>query len=636
MSRNFTTEIDTQREYFNCQYFNQTNTTQIAKYETTLLKPFFNDPDKWKLAINRFRVPISSIPLTANNIPVNRWKVGIAYQKNSSGSGLTFDEEVVQQYNQVFDEIYKFYCLFSDNTITTYSNINPFQNQTGYENLLNSAIYPPNVNLMPCFENKYNPIMYYIGTNNGVYGYDLSTNLIVMDKSSLINGFPSAIACDKATGNFYVSVTSPSITTSIYIFTRISETTYSPPLIVNMPVAGVSNEGLAVYNNYLVCSYAQSAAANLLIVLNATTGALVNSQSSSKALTNIAFSPVNNILYLTSANDNSITTYNISGLGVLSLLYTGPSPFQISYPVMINGFDQNDNVLLNNFANNVIVSSQVSAVNKFGVVQYNLTFPKPLFGLTFIDEGLQPVESGPYSIFTLQDYLNKINAAFATAYNAAKTAVGSGFIPTQPPEIVYNSTSRLFSLTCEGQYLTQNPDLSNQYIIYMNDALYNQFFFPSNDYKIGFKSIIVQNYGFNAVEGNGSITLPQFINIYQETSTIYSFNDLTRIIVGTLSIPVSGDGDGTHFTNDNTTNNKTINQITDILPDTTLQTNFEPIIYIPAGILRWYNLYAQQPFTKIDLIFYYETKDGVLRPLLIPAGEYFSCKLEFKKGQGDF
>jgi hypothetical protein len=170
----------------------------------------------------------------------------------------------------------------------------------------------------------------------------------------------------------------------------------------------------------------------------------------------------------------------------------------------------------------------------------------------------------------------------------------------------------------------------------MNDALYNQFFFPSNDYKIGFKSIIVQNYGFNAVEGNGSITLPQFINIYQETSTIYSFNDLTRIIVGTLSIPVSGDGDGTHFTNDNTTNNKTINQITDILPDTTLQTNFEPIIYIPAGILRWYNLYAQQPFTKIDLIFYYETKDGVLRPLLIPAGEYFSCKLEFKKGQGDF
>ena len=76
--------------------------------------------------------------------------------------------------------------------------------------------------------------------------------------------------------------------------------------------------------------------------------------------------------------------------------------------------------------------------------------------------------------------------------------------------------------------------------------------------------------------------------------------------------------------------------ITDIVPDTSIQTNTTPIIYVPNGILRWYNLYAQQPFTKIDITIFYETKDGVIHPLYVASDEYFSVKLEFKKGAGDF
>jgi hypothetical protein len=47
-------------------------------------------------------------------------------------------------------------------------------------------------------------------------------------------------------------------------------------------------------------------------------------------------------------------------------------------------------------------------------------------------------------------------------------------------------------------------------------------------------------------------------------------------------------------------------------------------------------MYAQQPFDKVDLILYYETKDGNIYPIEVINGEFFSVKLEFKKGPGDF
>ena len=99
---------------------------------------------------------------------------------------------------------------------------------------------------------------------------------------------------------------------------------------------------------------------------------------------------------------------------------------------------------------------------------------------------------------------------------------------------------------------------------------------------------------------------------------------------------MSGDGDGVIFTNQGATSNKTLNMITDIAPDTTSQLTGTRLIYIPNGILRWYNLYAQQPFSKIDMQVYYEMKDGQIYNLVIPNNEYFSVKLEFKKGLGDF
>jgi hypothetical protein len=54
---------------------------------------------------------------------------------------------------------------------------------------------------------------------------------------------------------------------------------------------------------------------------------------------------------------------------------------------------------------------------------------------------------------------------------------------------------KLFNLIVEGQYLTLNPDGSNQYKIVMNTALWEKFYFPytENSPQSGIYTLLMQN-----------------------------------------------------------------------------------------------------------------------------------------------
>ena len=132
----------------------------------------------------------------------------------------------------------------------------------------------------------------------------------------------------------------------------------------------------------------------------------------------------------------------------------------------------------------------------------------------------------------------------------------------------------------------------------------------------GFSQIVVQNNGYNA---GGSTTL----NIFQEASTLYAFNDIATVLVQTSRLPVNGDIDGS---------NNSVLVLTDVCPDTTTLEPNEPLIYVPNGILRWYSLYQSHALITIDKYFSYKTKNGTVYPVMIPPGDWFSAKLEFKQG----
>lgn len=655
MSRKYETTVDTQREYFNAAYFNQTTTTQVAKYETTLLKPFFNNPDKWKLAINRARVPLSAIPLTSHNIPFEKWQVGINYQTSDVGANAQYSGAFVPQYNPKFVSGAVAYNIDNNLKMVKYIGFpNEYIPLTSFEpdgvsltNSLGNIVYPV------IYIDNGTPKAYFLSSDNDtvIKVFNMNTNSLIATCSIGLG----TILCMAVANNILTVATVNQLGFEIFNYVNYVQDTWGYVDITQVPENpyGVATNITAVSSypgaNNVVCCVTYSLGGGGII-------------------------PGSILFNGTLASGGYIINYNQSILGNWNEIITqiALTPTQISFLVPQQSFFTCDDQLTTLGITNAITGGQFAGSTTIGAptgtIIMNagtLASPQPIWQ-AFVTSGGAPTyvlalpngsysifpttgtesifeDSGEYNIYTFQQYLNQINLAFAQAFTEAKT--NTNFTPTQPPFLVFNPESKLFNLTCEGQYLTLNTDGSNQYQIVMNNALYQKFIFPSRIFTsvlditndpMPFQSILLENYGYNASAGTGSISVPQFINMYQEQSTIYALNDLTRIIIGTSQIPVSGDGEGTLFTNTGATNNNSLNMITDFIPDTTTITNAEPIIYVPAGILRWYNLYAQQPFSKIDIVMYYETKDGLVKPLQLNAGEYFSTKLEFKNGPGDF
>ena len=72
------------------------------------------------------------------------------------------------------------------------------------------------------------------------------------------------------------------------------------------------------------------------------------------------------------------------------------------------------------------------------------------------------------------------------------------------------------------------------------------------------------------------------------------------------------------------------NLITDVVPDVDTLSPNGLLIYQPT-VLRWYNLYSNNPLKDINISFWYGTKDGSIKKVYLTPGEYASCKIEFEQ-----
>jgi hypothetical protein len=625
MSRNFTTDVDTQREYFNATYFNNSGQNQIAKYDTTLLKPFFNDPDKWKLAINRMRVPLSAIPLTKNNIPFNQWEVGLYY----SNSGVTKTiKTFVDQYNPTVITSETAYIINNNESVQSVSS-----NLQSW-NILNSYSLPQrnDYDIYPSYDNVGNGTLYLASENlTSFFCYDITTGDVIDNVAMPGGASITALCANPVTGTVFCNVGN-GINTSIFPFTR-SGNNWTVGNIVGGGIGQV--QSMTIYNQDRIIAINPNNGDAWVVSTAGGAQPYINEGAFPYANLQTQFDPVNLYCYTMGnfgASVGMFSKYRINPQGeIVYFIQNLNLSFELE---RFLGFDPSGNILVSTTANTYIA---LNHTNGEYLYQFNPS-ETPIFIVQNPTVVTEPVDSGPYDIFTYQQFLNKINDAYVTAFDLIRSDLGAAFIPTEPPRVVFDANTKLFSMICEGQYLTLDASGNNIYQILINTTLWNKFLFSRKESSplVGFESLLLQNNGINAFVGTGSATLPQYIYVQQEQSTIYAFYDLVRIIVGTTRIPVSGDGEGKTFQNTGFTSNSAINMITDIVPDTTTLTPGSVLIYVPAGILRWYNLYAQQPFEKVDLILYYETKDGSIYPIQVINGEFFSVKLEFKKGPGDF
>lgn len=82
--------------FYNIDVHNDTDVPVKASYETQLLKSMLENPHNWEVAIARFRVPLTLIPLTELNIPYRQWRVGMSFTNEGT---TTSDAEYVGQYS---------------------------------------------------------------------------------------------------------------------------------------------------------------------------------------------------------------------------------------------------------------------------------------------------------------------------------------------------------------------------------------------------------------------------------------------------------------------------------------------------------------------------------------------------------
>lgn len=270
---------------------------------------------------------------------------------------------------------------------------------------------------------------------------------------------------------------------------------------------------------------------------------------------------------------------------------------------------QNNNIQFLSFdKNNSLVYSpsntnQLVTTNGVGIVANTTNL------YSYVVTSPVAVEGGKYTLTTYQDYLNQINLAFQNVYNEIKTQFPQ-FAPQQGPQIVYNSQSKLFYVSYDWNY-TQ----TTTYRMLLNQPLWEMFGFPTqilagvpSDTNGSFRTILITSMNYSST-------------VYQESSTIYKFYDLVRILVTTSKIPVLGDIEGI---------NSTVNLITDVVPDTTTLSPNDVLIYQPS-ILRNYNLDSNVPLQHIDLQFYYGTRDGSIYKVMLNPNEYASVKIEFNQ-----
>ena len=540
MSRKFSAEVDTQREYYNCQYFNTSGTNQNARYEVQLLKPFFNDPDAWKLSINRASVPLS-MPLTHNNIPFQQWQVGIQF--NDGTNPPTNNIQYVQQYNAAQKDLNldKYvsvgltaggYTLYAPNNNFNYigTNFSPSQG---------SAI---NGNTFDWFAGDKDNQFIYISNSNG-------TNYKIVDAITgqqyfiytEAPGYSSLCICaDRTTGDAYV-LESNGAQAYVRKATRSGKTWTDAGQVYNFSQANLADASCCI-----VCVNS-----DVYLSTYPITGA--------PAGTDLTISKY------VSGNPNPSNQYNLAIVSQASDTFpnmiTDGADIYIFYSgtvnAKVNKYDTSFNVLVSvdaapligplNFANNqflvgftnsgnLIFSHAISNnTSGFRILNSSLveiassTDPTPsTYGASIIfpeAPDLEYYDVGPYDIYTIQGYLNQINAAYALAFNTLKTQLGSAFLPTEPPSVVFQASTKLFELVVEGQYTTVNNDGTNQYAVFMNQSLWNKFSFPSTVLSIGgtiYESMILQNYGSNAIQEN--VATDSFDNNKYHTSIYFKYS----------------------------------------------------------------------------------------------------------------
>ena len=258
----------------------------------------------------------------------------------------------------------------------------------------------------------------------------------------------------------------------------------------------------------------------------------------------------------------------------------------------------------------------------------------------------QDLSTDYYYVNSYQQFVQMINRALKSCHDAA---YGSAAVKPAIPYVQFDTQTHLFVLYCDqGYYDTPSqgiPPVANPAKIWFNNRLYQLLStFPAKfngtqgelNYRIVVDSTLS---GKNRVYNDTGALLYTQVPVYQEISTVATWNPVASIVFGTSLIPVLPtqtspaklfNGDSTNMTSGG--NNANISSIlTDFEVTVTENNQYRPTISMnPTSEFRLIEMNSVTNLNKIDLIAYWKTHYGDLIPLKLQPGCAAHVKVMFR------
>lgn len=224
-----------------------------------------------------------------------------------------------------------------------------------------------------------------------------------------------------------------------------------------------------------------------------------------------------------------------------------------------------------------------------------------------------PQEGPPEPIYTFQSYVNAINLALTKACD--------GLLPS-PPEMMFNAAERRFLLNMPAAFASADQS-GNTWQLYLNQNMQNIFKFPqASAVTTTIDSMpLVTIQTLQRFPSFYGVSPYQFYVITQEGVSFDSLWNIVRFVVRCPGMPIIGNFEGTDGTS---------NSLTDIYPDLTTLNVGAAEIFTPLQD-RWYAMTSLQAVQSYRFEIWYDTRDGVSRPVMINPGSNWGILVCFRR-----
>lgn len=238
-----------------------------------------------------------------------------------------------------------------------------------------------------------------------------------------------------------------------------------------------------------------------------------------------------------------------------------------------------------------------------------------------------------YFMFEYQHMVDMINTAFETAFNA----LGVPPVGSERPIMEFDQLNNKFNILAQSDFYDIN--LATPINVYFNiplDTIISGFAVQQTNVQFGASAVdtfsptgrdlhlLIQNYfnNFTAVaESNLPFAGDPYFTLFQQASSIFSWNPFKRIVLVSNTLPINGE-------NIQGSGSTTLKVITDFIPFVTedIRTVFQ---FVPQSQYRLVDMVSHEKIDSIDLQIYWIDQFDNFHPIQIPWNQEATIKLAF-------